>query len=117
MVLKVVRAMEFLEVMNEPRDIDLLKVAEKVPCHLRTVRRAKVLLKERQGRVTITVAKIEQLTSNALYLQWFMNTHCVLKTEMKAVWKRKLLEVDKGIKILQVELGLDEKGVRIPEDG
>ena len=105
------QAIDALEFIPEITPLIRVQIAEKLGCHPRTVRRAHKTLLENREKDRLKVKHMTDLTSIGLYLHWFMNTKCVLKVEMKAIWKKRLNQISAKLETLRVEFDLDEKGV------
>ena len=102
--------------MSEPSTLQVLKLAEKIECSERLVYYVLKEIREGHEKASKEFNQLKNITSVGLYLQWFMTTHMVLGSEMKAIWQRHLNKINITLENLRVEFGLDAKGVIISED-
>ena len=115
MVKKIELIMIALEHVPEPTMLQAMEVAKKFNCSERWVWEGVARLRKQKRDASIEINQLKDLTSNCLYLQWFMDTKLILKVEMRAVWKKRLNQISAELEDLRLEFNLDEKGVENKE--
>ncbi len=116
MVSKIKQCMNILKHIPDPCSMDVVRVSETVGCSERhaweALRRIRVEISESSEMISL----LKNLTSDLLFYQWFVNTNCLLKVEMKVVWSRRIKSIFQKLESLRLEFRMTEKGSEIKED-